>query len=209
MEHDLAEAWRAVFDLAVAPELSDAALECLKDALCADSEQLVQQMTVDPPCGTMTVGETAGDTEAAPCEAADAVAYALWRDEKLLTVGEVAAAFEAFCRRAAARLDASADAARLHLRLNDFFGFWDCRPRAEAVAGLLAAVRDALSRRDIYRFWLDVSGVTACVAPCVTSCVATQAAFDVRRLGGLLRDAARAATAGRAASLTSLTPTTR
>jgi hypothetical protein len=143
-------AWRAAWAMAIAPELGTRGLEALRAALAADSEELVQQATTDPPDITL-VTEGRGvliDPHTEPVRAADPLAYVLWRGLEWPaggpTVHGLTAAWGSLVRSAAAALAASGLAG---VDLADFFRFWDNSGRPEAVGGLLEAVEAELASR--------------------------------------------------------------
>lgn len=83
------QAWQRCFRDGFAPSLPTEGLRALAEALKADSPELCRRVTTCPP--------PVPELDSWPCEAADPVAYALWKGKGLSSVGEVEAAFAEAC----------------------------------------------------------------------------------------------------------------
>lgn len=123
------ESWRTVWREGFAPVLPTRCLEALRVGLESDDPRLVQRCTITPP-PLMCVQDW-------PVEAADAIAYAGWQGEGLVTVGEVQEFFARACFEADQRLKEAA-ACRW------FLNWFDDTPRDELRRELLAEVELAL-----------------------------------------------------------------
>lgn len=126
------EAWRLVWRRGLAPELSTAGLEALREALIADDPRLTQGSTTTPP-PLMTVLDW-------PVEAACALGYCGWQGDGLETVGEVEEYFARVCFEADQRLGEPAACRR-------FLNWFDETPRDEMRRELLAEVEQTLAER--------------------------------------------------------------
>jgi hypothetical protein len=124
------ESWRNVWRKGVAPLLSVAALEALRQALAGDDGRLVQD--------AVTVPAALGDDLCLPVEAACALAYCGWRGGGLETVAEVEEFFARTCYEIDQRLGEPA-ACRW------FLNWFDETPRDEMRLLLLAEVERALA----------------------------------------------------------------
>lgn len=126
------EAWRHVWRVGFAPQLSTAALEAVRDGLVNDDPAMLQGRTTEPPplacvrdfpaCGACLVG------------------YAGWKAENLATVGEVEEFFARTCFVADERLQESAGC-------RFFLNWFDETPRGEVIAALLPEVERSLAMR--------------------------------------------------------------
>jgi hypothetical protein len=132
MESDMAEPWRECFREGLAPLLSTAALQALRDALQRDDPALCQRATTIPPPMPFA-------TEW-PCEGCCLLGYAGWRGEGLTTVGEVEEFFVRMCWEIDQRLG---EPAACQYLLNAFDA-WD---RPEMIAHLFPEVELALAAR--------------------------------------------------------------
>jgi hypothetical protein len=124
------ESWRNVWRRGLAPLLSVAALEALRQALAGDDSRLVQ--------GVVTVPPPLGDDLSLPVEAACAIGLCGWLGEGLTTVEEV----EGFFVRTAFEIDrrmGEPAASRW------FIGWYDEAGRKEMRQLLLAEVELALA----------------------------------------------------------------
>lgn len=83
------ESWRMVWRDGMVPSLSTAGLVALRDALVNDDPALVQGRTTVP-LPLMCVRDW-------PCDGADAIGYAGWKGDGLMTVGEVEEHFANCC----------------------------------------------------------------------------------------------------------------
>ena len=126
------EAWRKVWRHGIAPQLSRAALEALRQALAIDDPRLLQGATTAPP-PLQTVQDR-------PVEGACPIGYSGWQGDGLATVGEVEQFFADTCH-AADRLIGEPAGIRY------FTNFWDDSPRHFARLLLLAEVEGELARR--------------------------------------------------------------
>lgn len=125
------EAWRRVWRLGLAPQLSERTLELLARALVRDDPVLLQGATTSPP-PLQCVQDW-------PVEAAEPVAFALWQGNGLTTVGEVEAAWA----QATYLCDlATGDPASYRW----FANWWDEMPRQIVRAQLMAEVNRTLAR---------------------------------------------------------------
>jgi hypothetical protein len=130
--NELLPAWQRVWREGIAPQLSAAALEPLRDALERDDPRLLQGATCLPP-PLLCVQEC-------PVEAACALGYCGWQAEGLATVAEVEEYFAWLCSRCDERLGEPA-ACRW------FLNWYDETPREEMRGLLLAEVNRALAQR--------------------------------------------------------------
>jgi hypothetical protein len=126
------ESWRKVFRDGIAPQLSTAALEALRQALATDDPRLLQGATTAPP-PLQTVQDW-------PVEGACPLGYCGWKGAGLTTVGEVEEFFADVCHAADQQLGEPA-------AIRYFTNFWDDSPRHFARLLLLAEVEGELSRR--------------------------------------------------------------
>ncbi len=130
----MTEPWRHTFRVGLAPILSDAALDALREALEGDSAELIQEGTCHPPPveGVMDW----------PVEAACPLAYASWRGEGLETVGEVTEFFSRLCFQVDQRMG---EAAACRFLLN----YIDDTLREEMIRSLFGEVMLEQSRRQL------------------------------------------------------------
>jgi hypothetical protein len=126
------ESWRKVWREGLAPQLSVAALEALRDGLLNDDPQLLQGATTTPP-PLQCVQDW-------PVEAACVLGYCGWQGDGLETVAEVEEFFAQACYEADQRLGEPA-ACRW------FLNWYDDTPRDEMRRLLLAEVNRTLVRR--------------------------------------------------------------
>jgi hypothetical protein len=126
------ESWRKVWRDGLAPHLSAAGLEALRQALMADDERLIQGATTVPP-PLMSVQDW-------PVEAACVLGYCGWQGDGLATVGEVEEYFAKMCFEADKALGEPASC-------RWFLNWFDETPRPEAVRELLAEVNRTLAER--------------------------------------------------------------
>jgi hypothetical protein len=126
------ESWRKVWREGVAPLLSTAGLEALRQALTTDDARLLQGATTTPP-PLQCVQDW-------PVEAACALGFCGWQGEGLETVAEVEEFFARMCFEIDQRLGEPA-ACRW------FLNWFDETPRDEMRDLLLAEVNHALDQR--------------------------------------------------------------
>lgn len=126
------ESWRTVWRVGLAPTLSVAGLEALRDALRDDDKRLLQGATTQPP-PLMLVQDW-------PCEGGCAVSLPGWLGDGLETVGEVEEHFARSCFECD-QLTGDPGSVRW------FLNWYDDTPRPEVRRELLAEVEKALSER--------------------------------------------------------------
>jgi hypothetical protein len=126
------ESWRIVWREGVAPQLSVAGLEALRQALIEDDKRLIQGATTTPP--PLQCMQDCG------IEGACAVGFAAWRGEGMETVGEVEEFFARVCFETDGRLGEPTACRR-------FLNWFDDTPRAEVRRLLLEEVDRTLARR--------------------------------------------------------------
>ncbi len=126
------ESWRHCFREGLAPILSDAALDALREALEGDDARLIQGATTIPP---FSPGHLDAEVEAA-C----ALAFPLWEGDGLRTVGEVDEAWGRMCFEIDLRLGEPAGCRYL-------LNWYDTTPREEMRRALLAEIALERSRR--------------------------------------------------------------
>jgi hypothetical protein len=126
------ETWRKVWREGVAPQLSTAGLEALRQGLLSDDSRLLQGATTTPP-PLQCVQDW-------PVEAACALGYCGWQGDGLETVGEVEEFFAKVCFEADQLLGEAA-ACRW------FLNWFDDTPRPEMRRLLLAEVNRSLAHR--------------------------------------------------------------
>jgi hypothetical protein len=126
------ESWRKVWREGVAPLLSTASLEALRQALSTDDARLIQGATTTPP-PLQCVQDW-------PVEAACALGFCGWQGDGLETVAEVEEFFARMCFEIDQRLGEPA-ACRW------FLNWFDETPRDEMREQLLAEVQRALGQR--------------------------------------------------------------
>lgn len=126
------ESWRVVFRDGLAPQLSDNALAALERGLAEDDPTLMQGCTTTPP-PLMAVQDW-------PVAGGDFIAYAGWKGEGLVTVGETEEFFAKSCFEIDQRLGEPA-ACRW------FLNWGDNTPRPEAFSALLGEVRREIAKR--------------------------------------------------------------
>lgn len=123
--------WRKVFHH-VAALISDEGMEALKKGLEEDDKRLVQgQTTVPPPL--MCVQDW-------PMEGGDAITYAAWKGDGLLTVGECEEFFARLCYEVDTRMGEPAG-------IRWFLNWHDETPRDEMRRLLLEAVITEIDMR--------------------------------------------------------------
>lgn len=126
------EAWRIVFRRGFAPLFELRGLLALRDALEADSPQLLQQATTYPPPLTCNAD--------LPVVASDPVVYAQWPEFERPTVAQAEELFAVACQHADEVLG-EPTACRY------FLNWWDDAPREEARLALLEEVRRAIQMK--------------------------------------------------------------
>lgn len=124
--------WRKVWRNGLCPQLSEAGLEALRQALQRDDQRLAQGYTTSPPSL-----DVFADSDV---EAACALGFCGWQGEGLTTVAEVTDYYQRLCAHADERLG-EPGACRF------FLNWFDEMPRAEVRRQLLAEVNRALKRR--------------------------------------------------------------
>jgi len=125
------ESWRKVWREGMAPQLSPAGLEALRQALLTDDARLLQGATTTPP-PLQCVQDW-------PVEAACALGFCGWQGEGLETVAEVEEFFAQACYETDQRLGEPA-ACRW------FLNWYDETPREEMRRQLLAEVNRLLAQ---------------------------------------------------------------
>lgn len=124
--------WRQTFRKGIAPQLPPAGLEALARALVEDDPRLIQGVTLQPPplpvCFAWDV------------EAADPLAYCLWKGLFLESVADVEEVWARACEVCDALLGEPGAVKR-------FLNFWDETDRAVARQLLLGEVRREMLRR--------------------------------------------------------------
>jgi hypothetical protein len=126
------ESWRKVWRNGLAPELSTAGLQALKQALISDDERLIQGATITPPPMQCVLDW--------PVEGACVIGYSAWQGDGLKTVGEVEQAFAEACFNADRRMDEPAV-------VRYFLSAFDDWPREEMRKNLLPEVERELESR--------------------------------------------------------------
>jgi hypothetical protein len=126
------ESWRKVWREGVAPQLSVAGLEALRQALITDDERLLQGATTTPP-PLQCLQEW-------PVEGACVVGFCAWQGDRLNTVAEVEEYFARTCFAIDQRLGEPA-ASRW------FLNWFDDTPRADMRRLLLEEVNRSLAQR--------------------------------------------------------------
>lgn len=111
------ERWLNVWRRGLAPQLTRAELEALRDALAADDAALVQGATTVPPASRVVLD--------APVTAACPLALCAWRGRGLAAVGAVEALFARWCFECSRTM-------REVGAVRHFLGWWDETPRAAA-----------------------------------------------------------------------------
>lgn len=128
------ELWRKVWRQGVAPQLSDAGLGALRQALLSDDERLLQGATTTPP-PLMVAAEW-------EVEAACPIGFCGWQGDGLATVQEVEEYFARVCFNCDQAIGEPA-ACRF------FLNFFDESPRLEVRLALLAEVEAEIDRRRV------------------------------------------------------------
>lgn len=126
------EKWRKVWRVGVAPLLSPASLEALREALVNDDPRLIQGATTKPPplhC-----------VQDWPVEACCAISYCGWQGDHLTTVGEVEEFFARMCFEIDKRLGEPAGC-------RYFLNWFDETPREEVLKQLLSEVNLTIKER--------------------------------------------------------------
>jgi hypothetical protein len=128
--------WQRSFREGIVPQLSAAGLMALKQALETDDPALLQGATTSPP--------TLDCVSDWPVKAACAIAFAGWKGDGRVTVGEVEQFFASVCHRAGQQLGDPAGA-------RWFLNWFDDTPRAQMRRELLAEVDRAIAGRTAER----------------------------------------------------------
>ena len=126
------ETWRKVWREGLAPHLSTAGLEALRQALIQNDSRLLQGATTSPP--------PLQSLQDWPVEGACVLGYCGWQGDGLETVGEVEEFFAQLCFEADLALGEPA-ASRW------FLNWFDDTPREEVRNLLLAEVNSTLAQR--------------------------------------------------------------
>lgn len=126
------EPWRKVWRAGYAPELSLAALQCLRTGLESDDPALLQRQTTQPRIG-FEVMDVA-------MEGADALCYGPWRANEVVTVADAERVWAALCRAADGRCGGPG-------ACRGFLGWYDVTPRDVMRRELLSEVELAIQGR--------------------------------------------------------------
>lgn len=129
----MVEAWKKVWREGLAPLLSTAALQALREAVEKDDQTLLQGATTSPP-PLMCVQDW-------PVEAACAVGYCGWKGEGLETVGEVEEFFARMCFKIDQRINEPAGC-------RWWLNWWDETPRDEVRSLILPEIDLVLAERN-------------------------------------------------------------
>lgn len=126
------ESWRKVWREGIAPLLSTASLEALRDALKSDDKRLIQGATCEPPpLACVADWEVQG---------ACALSYAGWQGDGLQTVAEVEEFFVTVCHAIDQRIGEAAGC-------RYFLNWYDETTRTEMLRELLPEVQRAIRLR--------------------------------------------------------------
>jgi hypothetical protein len=128
------DAWRQVWRVGLAPQISTAGLEALRSALIADDSRLIQGSTTTPPSMGVYVQDW-------PVESACALGYCGWKGEGLQTVGQIENYFSDLCYKAD-RESAECGSTK------HFLEWFDCTGRVYVFRELLPEVERELSQRE-------------------------------------------------------------
>jgi hypothetical protein len=128
------ENWRNVWRAGLAPLLSAAELEALRQALARDDARLIQHATCNPPPSEIFREEE--------IEGACALGFCGWRADGFQTVGEVEAFFIRTCVAADEALGEPA-------ACRHFLNWFDETPRADMRRQLLQEVHRELNQRQL------------------------------------------------------------